>query len=729
MKYFRRVLQYVIPQYKSVIVSVLCALMVAVLFSLSIVAMLPLMKVMIGEEGLQGWIYRSVIKQRSGITFAAEPVREFLGERPSKKGGDKAKDDSAKKKLLASPIPLRIKQIEKNTPAAGTNLAVEDIVVLLRNGSINFDAQRDRMELMRNLAQAATDKAVTIRVKHIDGTIENISIKLARAPFYANTAYWLLSFIPQSNSVKFKRDSIILVIVLILITTILRCILRFAQEYIIRKISYRSIMMLRKEAYSRALRLPLIYFKQEGITDTMSRFVQDSNRVQRGITTVFGKVIREPFKVIAMAIWAFEINGGMTLIVIMGAPVAALILGKLGRKMKRATKRTLENWSRMLGHLQETLSGIQVVKAYHNEKYEEEKFFNINKKLLKQQARVAKINAASGPMLESLGITAACAGMIFAAYWMSEGHMKTSDFFTLVLLLGTMTESGRKLGNVIPRLQVANASAQRVYKLIDAPIEKEVPEAAAIEPLQKTIEMRNVGFTYPGNQIKTLKNISFKVKAGQSVAIVGPNGSGKTTLLSMIPRFYDPDEGAIYIDGHNIREVSLQSLRSQIGIVTQQTLVFNDTIAANIAYGKLDATQEEIVRAAKQAYADEFIMQSPEGYNTIIGEQGTSLSGGQLQRLAIARAILRDPAILLFDEATSQIDSDSEAKIQKALDTFSHGRTCFVIAHRLSTIINADVIVVLHQGEIVGLGQHAELIDSCKMYRQLYELQYMSNDK
>jgi len=392
--------------------------------------------------------------------------------------------------------------------------------------------------------------------------------------------------------------------------------------------------------------------------------------------------------------------------------------------MKRATKRSLKSWALMLGKIQGTLLGIRVVKGYHQEKYEEASFDRINNKLLKQQLRIAKIDAASGNIIEGLGITAACIGMIFAANLMMGGEMKTSDFFALVFLLGTMAESGRKLGNVVPRLQAANASAQRVYELFDTPIEQDPPDAKEIGRMEKSLELQNLSFTYPGSPIPTLQSINLKIKAGEIVAVVGPNGSGKTTVLSMIPRFFVPDEGKILIDGHDIEKATLASLRQQIGIVTQRTVVFNDTIACNIAYGKQGASIDQIVAAAKQAYADEFIEETADGYDTIIGEQGTTLSGGQLQRLAIARAILRDPAILIFDEAMSQIDSDSEAKIQKALEKFAPGRTSFIIAHRLSTIINADRIIVLDKGKLIAQGKHKQLLETCKLYRQLYEMQF-----
>ncbi|MCK5272904.1 MAG: ATP-binding cassette domain-containing protein [Sedimentisphaerales bacterium] len=713
MKYFRRVLQYVVPQYKAVLVSVFCAVIVAVLFTLSIAAMLPLMKIMIGEEGPHGWVNREIIECRFGITFEAVDLPETLA-------------------AIADPCqptrPLRVTDVKKDSPAEQKGLQKSDEI--LSAGKESSPAKQiSRDKLLEQLAWAPAEQAIMLTVKHYGESQKIIAIIPAARPIYASTAKWLLSFMPRSQSETFKRNCVILIIIMILIATLVRCLMRFTQEYLVRKISFRSIMLLRQDAYNKTIHLPLSFFSAEGISDTTSRFVQDSLRIYTGITTLFGKVVREPFKMVVLTITAYMINAEMTIIVLLGAPAAAFVIGKLGKKMKRATKRTLGSWSLMLGHLQETLSGIRVVKGYHREAHEEKKFALINEKLLKQQNRMAKVDSAGGPLLESLGITAACVGMIFAAYWMTKGEIKTTEFFIVVMLLGLMAESGRKLGDVIPRLQASDASAERVYKLIDAPIEVDPDNALELPRLGKSLEMRNVNFQYPNSPTPTLEDISLTIKAGETVAVVGPNGSGKTTLTSLISRFFIPQSGEILIDGTNITEASLSSLRGQIGIVTQHTVSFNDTISANIAYGDLDATEEEIIEAAKKAYAHEFITQTAQGYQTIVGEQGATLSGGQLQRIAIARAILRNPAVLIFDEAMSQIDADSEAKIQKALAEFTRGRTSFIIAHRLSTIIDADRILVLDCGKLIAQGKHQELLKTCNLYRQLYEVQFVGSEE
>ncbi|MBN1844400.1 MAG: ABC transporter ATP-binding protein [Sedimentisphaerales bacterium] len=722
MNSLSRVLHYVKYEYRPLAVAITCALLVAILFSLSLAAMLPLMKVMIGEEGLHGWVNRAVVKQRSGIRFYDVPLAENL--QATGKAVEQAK--------------LRISRIVHHSPAAGIGLREQDIVLQVVSPDLSLEAlpesrhRRDR--LLERLARAPTGVRMQITVEHDSGQQETVELRLEEKPFYARGAEWLLGYVPRMENIesdaqmsRFKRDSIVLMIVLMLIATLIRCFLKFLHEYLVKNLSYRILMRFRRDAYTNAIRMPLLHFSTKGVSDTISRFVQDSNRIHTGITTLFGKVVLEPITIAFLAFCAFKINAKMTLIVLTGAPVAGFVIGQLGRKMKKATKRTLQNWSQMLGRLQESLQGIRIVKGYHQERQEEQVFEQINRKLLKQQGRVAKINAASGPLLEALGVAAASAAMIFAAFYLAGGGMSTSDFFTLVILLAAMAESGRKLGDVFPRIQAANAAAERMVHLMDLPSESEAPHARVLGRLQKNLTMRSVRFTYPEATEPALRDIELDIRAGERVAVVGPNGSGKTTLVSLIPRFFSPDSGSVQIDGEDIAQVTLESLRQQIGIVTQQTIVFNDSVGANIAYAKPDASRQEVIEAACRAYAHEFIEQLPHGYDTRVGEQGAKLSGGQLQRITIARAILRDPAILIFDEATSQIDSDSEAKIQKAILEFSAGRTSFIIAHRLSTIIHADRIVVLEAGRIAAQGKHETLIDTCPLYRQLYEMQFAVN--
>jgi subfamily B ATP-binding cassette protein MsbA len=307
--------------------------------------------------------------------------------------------------------------------------------------------------------------------------------------------------------------------------------------------------------------------------------------------------------------------------------------------------------------------------------------------------------------------------------WTTTGSLKGPNFLAVLALLATSAESVRKTSDIWNRIQQGNAAAERVFEVMDRPIEIEKPGALALPPAKGVVEFRGIVFRYPGAAHPALDGVSLKVAAGCNVAIVGPNGSGKTTLANLLPRFYDPDSGQVLIDGTDIRDVTLASLRDQIGMVTQEVITFNDTISANIAYGRHNATQEQIVDAAKRVFAHEFISRLPQGYDTVIGEHGVGLSGGQLQRIIIARAILKNPAILIFDEATSQVDADSEAKIHRAIEGLMQNRTTFIIAHRFSTVVSADMIVVMNNGRIVAQGQHEKLLQSCPVYQGLCETQ------
>jgi subfamily B ATP-binding cassette protein MsbA len=357
-----------------------------------------------------------------------------------------------------------------------------------------------------------------------------------------------------------------------------------------------------------------------------------------------------------------------------------------------------------------------------------EEYEKKNRALLKYTLRMSKIDAATSPTMDAMGMVAGGAVILLGAAWVTYQYdgMQPSSFFTLLACLGAAAESVRKVSDVWNNVQQANAAAERVFAVIDEPLEKEMPGAFELSLLRDTIEFRDVTFTYPGAAAPSLCGINLKIPAGQTVAVVGSNGSGKTTLVNLLPRFYDSDGGQILIDDKDILRVTLRSLRDQIGMVTQTVVTFNDTVANNIAYGKPDATREEIIAAAKRAYAHEFIETLPNGYESMIGELSSGFSGGQFQRIVIARAILKNPKILIFDEAMSQVDAESEAKIHAALDDIMKGRTCFLIAHRFSTVISADRIVVMDKGRIVADGKHAELIKTCQVYKNLYETQIIA---
>ncbi len=710
MKAFKRVFKYVWPQWHRLVTIACSVFLIMVLYGLSFGTISPLLTVMMGAEGLHGWMNRKISEHRYGISFYVPDSTELSDPNVA--------------------YYLRIASVKKNSFAEQAGLKQQDLIV--GAGSSLINENRDKIpssKLLEELATISNVKFIVVQYRRPDEygqfkpQSEKLELRCGKKPFYSDHAQKLLSFIPKERTRENKKKAVIFIVLLMAVVTMVRCMARFYQDYTASKVVNTSLAHLREDAFQHSLEIPVSFFASEGPSDTVSRLVRDTGAIGVGLKVMLGKALREPSKALGLIFVAMLYDRNLTLIFLCGAPISLFILAKLGKKIRRVTRRSLESWAKMLGKLGEAIGAIRVVKVYNQQEYEHGIFQGINRKLLKQQFRIAKIDAATGPILETLGMIAGSVGLIFGAQWVFEGTMQGPDFFALCFCLGGAADSVRRTSSVWNKIQQANAASKRVYSVIDQQPEVERPDAFELAPLKNKIEFRDIVFTYPSSETPVLKGINLSVEAGHNVAIVGPNGSGKTTLVNLIPRFYDPDAGQILIDGKDIHEATLFSLRSQIGMVTQNVVTFNDTVAANIAYGKPEATREEIIAASKRAFAHEFISPLPDGYDTIIGEQGSGLSGGQLQRIVIARAILKNPAILIFDEATSQIDADSEAKIHKAIEEIMQDRTSFIIAHRFSTVITADVIVVMDDGRIIAQGQHDELIQTCPLYQSLYETQ------
>jgi ABC-type multidrug transport system fused ATPase/permease subunit len=466
------------------------------------------------------------------------------------------------------------------------------------------------------------------------------------------------------------------------------------------------------------------FFVSRGVSDTMSRFMQDSQDILRALKSLFGKVLREPLKAIGALIVAIKIEPGLTLILIVLTPLAAVLFRKFGKWIRRANAKMLIGYGQLVGSLESTLSGIRVVKAYTMENRERKRYFSVEREILRQNIRIEKVNAMTSPILESMGTIALSAGVVWVFSGILKGLIDPSSLLVMLVAMVAIMDPIRKLTPVYTDIQRANAAAKRIYELIDLKTEFELSPGTqeAFEP-EKAIEFKDVVFCYPNSEHPALDQVNLTIEAGKAYAVVGPNGSGKTTLASLILRFFDPQSGTITWDGIDATQFKLRSLRKSISYVSQDAVIFADTVYNNIAYGNYHATMDEIVAAAQQAHAHEFIERLPQKYNTILGEHGTSLSGGERQRLAIARAILRNASVLIFDEATSQIDADSEFQIQQAIDKFLPGRTAIIIAHRFSTIKKADKIVVMDRGKIVACGSHQELVDASPLYMSLYQTQ------
>ncbi|HNR33701.1 MAG TPA: ABC transporter ATP-binding protein [Candidatus Hydrogenedentes bacterium] len=504
---------------------------------------------------------------------------------------------------------------------------------------------------------------------------------------------------------------------------------RFLQEYFAGAIGVNVSITLGQEMYENTIGLSMPFFERRTTGEILARFTNDIFMVNRGLTMVCIRLFREPVKILFCLFLALSVNWRLTLTVLLVLPAIGYVIYAIGRKVKKSVQNSLQRIASMSGMVAETVGGIAIVKAYCMEAYEARRVHEELQRIRRYMTRMVKADAAIDPAAEFLMMVGLALFILMANNAFESGQIDGGGLVILFGALAAMMDPLRKLSGVNNMIQTSVASAERVFEFIDMkPDIIEAPNAPALPPLRESIRFDDVHFSYDG-VTPVLKGISFEIRKGEMAALVGFSGSGKTTIAKLIPRFYDPQRGVIRIDGADIREVSFKSLRAQIGVVTQDTVLFNDTVRANIAYGSENYPDERIRQAAKAAHAAEFIEKLPQGYDTPIGESGGTLSGGQRQRIAIARAVIKDPAILILDEATSSLDSESERAIQAAIEEFVVGRTTLVIAHRLSTVQRADRILVIDGGELVEQGRHDELIARGGLYRRLYDVQFAGEGK
>lgn len=708
MEHFFRSLKYLKPYRSRLALSILCVLVIMVLWGGGLGLMGPFGKVMLSDEGLHGWAYSAATQDRLEVGIHLQTV-------PPGTEIDEGK--------FITPI-LSVNKIANNSPLMQAGILNNDWIV----GVYDQDPQNTLLtglDIIRILANAKTGEELTLRVFNLaNETDRKVTLKMKPLGYKSEFLMKAVSCVPEPKDARAKFNIFLWLLVIALLVTYLRNLFRFFQEYLISTAIIRGIMDLRQEAYEVALRIPMVFFSEKGTTDTMSRLLQDTGVLKEGQITLFGKTLAEPAKAVGSIIAAMFFSWKLTLITLIAGPPSFFLIRKIGKLMHKATKKSLAELSGILAILEETLNGIRVVKAYTMEGTERKRFFQANRKLYRYQSKIEKIDSFSSPAIESMGITGATLAAAVAGYMvLLQKEMTPDEFLALMICLAAMFDPIRKLSKVITRFQKSDAAAARVFEVIDTPQEKNIPGAPMLPLHSQSIEFRNVSFRYPNANEDALKNINLTLQAGQTVAFVGPNGCGKTTLLSLIPRLLDPTSGQVLIDGRDISQCSIRSLRRQIGLVTQDAVIFHASIAENISYGLRRAHHENILAAAKKAFVDEFVRDLPDGYDTIIGEHGSTLSGGQKQRISIARAILRDPTILIFDEATSQIDADSEQRIHQAMEEFVLGRTALMIAHRFQTVMQADRIVVMEAGRIVDIGKHHELMEKCALYQQLYNTQ------
>lgn len=497
----------------------------------------------------------------------------------------------------------------------------------------------------------------------------------------------------------------------------------FGQYYLMAFVGQSIVRDLREELHSKLEDMSLAFFVRHSTGELISRMSNDVALVQGALTNAITGTIRDACTVVVLICVVFYRDFWLALVAMVVFPLAAYPLLQFGKKLKRYSRRMLVSLEDITARLSETISGIRIVKAFAMEDYERARFKEVNEQLFKAFMRRFKIRALSSPVMETLGGLGVCGIVFYGGYQVINGTSTPGTFFSFMAAVALLYEPMKRMNEVWMTVQEGLAAGERIFALMDTPPDiVDKPDAPAFETLRRDIVFDRVGFAYHDEPV--LHDISLTVKAGEAVALVGESGAGKSTLLDLVPRFYDVSSGGIRVDGIDIRDVTQRSLREKIGLVTQQVILFDDTVHNNIAYGRPDLPLDQVIAAAKAAHAHGFINQLPNGYNTVIGENGIKLSGGERQRIAIARALLKNPPILILDEATSNLDSDSEKAVQKALEILMEGRTTLVVAHRLSTIRNVDRIYVLARGRIVEEGAHDELLQRSGEFARLYNLQF-----
>ena len=499
----------------------------------------------------------------------------------------------------------------------------------------------------------------------------------------------------------------------------------YMKNFFMTLVQFHLITELRNRLYKHFNALSFSYFDQKKSGELTSIVINDVANLRRALGSSFHQLLVEPINLLAFILLLFIISWKLALLSIIILPIAGLTILSIGRSIRRKSKRTAAMIAGITNIITETLSSIRVVKAFAMEEYEVQRFFKETHHYFQLILRRAKLRLLASPITETIGVMIGVLLLWVGGLEVLSGEGLTpEDFLRFILLLFAMMDPLRKLSKVNVALQTGAASAERVFSILDTPptiVDK--VDAVKIDSFKEKIRINNVSFKYESDD-KVLKNISFEIEKGSIVALVGSSGAGKSTLADLIPRFYDVNNGGITIDGHDVRDLSLNSLRRLMGVVTQETILFNDTVRSNIAYGQKDVYDDQVISAATAANALEFINDLADGFDTVIGEKGIKLSGGQRQRLAIARAIMKNPPILILDEATSALDTESERLVQKALETLMANRTVLVIAHRLSTVTNANKIILLDKCEIKEVGTHNELMEKEGLYSNLYNIQF-----
>jgi len=700
MRHLIRSMRYLRPQRGRVLLSFACVVVVSVLWAGGLAAILPGAKVLLSPEGLHGWAYRRMTADRLDARVESRPTPKRLA-------------DLGRSALF----------VVKTGPACAlsgkvwlTGLADGDHVVRPMAGP----------DLARAIAKSRTGQKVSVDVYDpADGSSSTVEVTLKGLHLSAEMLGWLAAKLPEPASYSDRFPLLVWLLVFGLVVTGLRGLLQVIHGYLTGSAVMYSVAQMRLDTYNSALALPVTFYSTEGFTDSMSRMLFDTSQVGLGQSMLISKLVLQPAKTVAAFAVALALSWKMTLLAIVAGPAVIFVIRRLGKMIRRINSKALRSFSEIVGILEQTLVGIRVVKTCTMEGAERRRFLQASKKLLRQRLRMMVLNSGTEVTVELLSALAGMLAVGVAGYWIfrAGSDMDGDTVLALMACLAAMYNAVRKLARIVPSLQAADAAAERVFELRDMPGEARTPMAPALARHAESITFERVCYRYPGTDRDVLKDVDLTVRVGQTVAVVGANGAGKTTLVSLLPRLMEPTSGRVLIDGKDIRRHSIRSLRRQIAFVPQETVIFHATVRDNISYGLVRPAESEVLAAARRAYVDEFVQLLPDGYDTVIGPQGATLSGGQRQRIAIARAILRKPAILIFDEALSNVDAESEKRIRQSMAELIASCTTFIIAHSFATAQWADEIVVMADGRAIDMGGHDELLAGCDVYRTLYNTQ------
>jgi len=530
-------------------------------------------------------------------------------------------------------------------------------------------------------------------------------------------------FLQESITAHGKVQALGWICLFIVITVLLKNIFLYLSFYFLAPIRNAVTRKYSRLLYEKILQLPIGYFTEQRKGDILSRSSNDITELENSVIGALEGLIKEPLNIIGILIFLFIISAKLTLFVFILLPLAGLIVGRIGRSLKKHTNKAQVKWGEILSQMEETLTGLRIIKAFNAEGRVKKQFFALVDEIFHIKNKILNRRDLASPVSETLGVIILCGVLWFGGQLVLSGEiLSPGSFITYVALFSQIINPSKALSQAAYNVTRGNATLNRLNEILEAPLTvEENAKPIILDSFKDCIEFNDVQFSYQDAPI--LKNINLTIEKGKSVALVGSSGAGKSTLADLVPRFHDVSAGNLYIDGKNIKDYSLHSLRNLISIVTQEPILFNDTIAANIALGKPNATEAEIIEAAKIANAYDFIIKKEGGFQSMIGDRGSKLSGGERQRLTIARAVLKNPPILILDEATSALDTESEKLVQEAINNMMQNRTSIVIAHRLSTIRHADEIIVLQKGDIVERGNHDALIAQNGYYRKLIEMQ------